>query len=50
MIFILSKTYMPLKVLGLPNIICIATDFLLGFSGYLILALALGLKLKPYKY
>lgn len=46
MMYLLSETYLPLKNLGLPNIICIAADLLLGLSGYLILALVLGLDLK----
>lgn len=46
MMYLLSKAYLPLINLGLPNIICITADFFLGLSGYLILALALGLDLK----
>ena len=41
MMYLLSKAYLPLINLGLPNIICITADFFLGLSGYLILALAL---------
>jgi N-acetylmuramoyl-L-alanine amidase len=50
MMYLMSEAYLPLKTLGLPNIICIATDLLLGLSGYLILALSLGIDLKSYKH
>lgn len=49
MMYLLSKAYSPLKNLGLPNIICITADLLLGLSGYLILALTLGLDLKSLR-
>lgn len=50
MMYILSKTYLPLKALELPNTICIGAALFLGFSGYLILALVLGLDLKSFKH
>jgi len=46
MIYIMSKVYLPLVTLDFPRIICIAADSILGLSGYIILALALGINLK----
>jgi O-antigen/teichoic acid export membrane protein len=49
MAFILKHTYLPLKTLGLPEIVCIGADFLLGATGFLVLAMAMGMSLKSYK-
>jgi len=49
MTYIMTQVYMPLVILELPNIICIIADLLFGLSGYLILALALGIDLKKLK-
>lgn len=49
MTYIMSEVYLPLKTLELPNIICIIADLIFGLSGYLLLALALGIDLKNLK-
>jgi len=47
MTFILKYTYLPLKALGLPEIICIGADFLLAATGFLVLSMALGMNIGP---
>lgn len=49
MMYIMSEVYLPLKTLEFPNIICIMADLILGLSGYILLALALGIDLKNLK-
>jgi O-antigen/teichoic acid export membrane protein len=46
MAYIMSKAFLPLVNLDFPKIICIGADLILGISGYLILALALGIDLR----
>lgn len=48
MAFILNHTYLPLKSLGMSDIVCIGADFLLGATGFLALAMALGMNIKNY--
>ncbi|HHW03256.1 MAG TPA: oligosaccharide flippase family protein [Thermoanaerobacterales bacterium] len=46
MAIILKYTYLPLKNLGLPEIICIGADSLLGATGFILMAMVMGFDLK----
>ncbi|MCR4431604.1 MAG: oligosaccharide flippase family protein [Tepidanaerobacteraceae bacterium] len=41
---VLAYAYPPLKNLGIPEFICLGADFLLAATGFLVLAMAMGLK------
>ncbi len=49
MAYIMGEVYLPLVTLELPKIICIIADLFFGLSGYLILAMALGINLNSLK-
>lgn len=49
MSFVLKYAYPPLKNLGMPEFVCIGADFLLGISGYIVVAMALGTDMRFYK-
>jgi len=49
MIYIMNEIFLPLVRLDIPRIICIVAALIFGLSGYMALALALGIDLKSLK-
>jgi len=49
MAYIMGEVFLPLVNLDFPRLLCIVAALILGLSGYLILALALGIDLKSFR-
>jgi len=49
MAYIMGEVFLPLVNLDFPKLLCIVAALILGLSGYLILALALGIDLKSFR-